>query len=212
MTNNLITICIVQYNKSMMQFLKRQLHNKKDFNCTGIFLSGEDALLQIPGLSPAIVILDIHLPGINGIDCMKQLKQLCPGTQFMIYTEEDAGEDIFAALKAGAVSYLLHTNLASNMEQYVKELYNGGSPISSSIARKIILPYQQPAADTQKEYGITKREKEILLLLEKGNSYNKVADLLFISNKTVRKHICNIYEKMDVGSKTAALNKFFGRN
>jgi two-component system, NarL family, response regulator LiaR len=212
MTNNLITVCIIHPDKKITSLLCGVLKQKNGFACTGIFASGEDALLRVPVLLPAVVILDIHLPGINGIECIKKLNPLCGGTQFMIYTADDDAADVFAALKAGAASYILSTSPATKLPGYIRELHNGGSPISSHIARKIILPLQQPLMDKQQHYGITKREKEILLLLDEGCSYNAVADLLFISSKTVRKHIYNIYEKMHVGSKTEALNRFFNRH
>jgi DNA-binding NarL/FixJ family response regulator len=212
MSNNFISICIILPNQSNATLVLKYLNKAPEHKCTGVFLSGEDAMAQIPAISPNIVLLDIHLPGINGIECIKILKAVCKNTQFMMYTACDDETTVLAAIKAGAAAYILNSCTEKDLAGYITELHYGGSPISGSIARKLILWLQQPCINNQEKYSITKREKEILLLLEKGNSYNAVADLLFISNKTVRKHICNIYEKMDVGSKTEALNKFFGRN
>ncbi len=212
MNNHFITICIVHRNKKNLQLLHQLLHNKEGCACVGIFLSGEDALLKIPKLSPAVVILDINLPGINGIDCIKQLKHLCKNTQFMIYTACDDNATVLAAFKAGAASYILHNSPLQELAGHIKELHNGGSPVSNSIARKLILSLQQPEINNQGKYAITKREKEILLLLDKGGSYNIIADTLFISSKTVRKHIYNIYGKLRASNKIEAVNRFFGRS
>jgi DNA-binding NarL/FixJ family response regulator len=211
MSKNFISICIIHPNQHTSTSLSAYLNNTSGNKCTGVFSSGEDALKQIPELSPAVVMLDINLPGINGIDCVRQLKHLCKDTQFMMYTAFDDEATILAAFKAGATSYILHKSPLQELPGHIKELHNGGSPMSNSIARKLILSLQQPEINNQRKYAITKREKEILLLLDKGGSYNSIADCLFISSKTVRKHIYNIYGKLRASSKIEAVNRFFGR-
>jgi two-component system, NarL family, response regulator LiaR len=212
MRNNQISVCIIDSNKNTATFLSGNLNKSPGAVCTGVFSSGEEALKQIPQISPDIVLLDVNLPGITGIDCVKQLKKLCKGTQFMIYTACDGETTVIAAFKAGATSYILNSCSVKSLAAHISELYNGGSPMSSSIARKLIQWLQQPEVNNQEKYAITKREKEILLLLDKGGSYNTIAASLFISSKTVRKHIYNIYGKLHVSSKIEAVNRFFGRS
>jgi DNA-binding NarL/FixJ family response regulator len=212
MSNNFISICIILPNQTTTTLLSKYLNKAPRHKCVGIFSSGEDALVQIPEILPNIVLLDMHLPGINGIECIKTLKAVCKDTQFMMYTACDDEATVLAAIKAGAAAYILNSCSAKDLAGHITELHYGGSPISSSVARKLILWLQQPGINNQQKYAITKREKEILLLLDKGGSYNTIADTLFISSKTVRKHIFNIYGKLKVSSKIEAVNRFFSRS
>jgi DNA-binding NarL/FixJ family response regulator len=211
MDSNRINICIVQHNRDKAILLSEYLNGRQGCVCKGIFLTGEDAVEQVPKLTPAVVLLDINLPGMGGVECIRQLKHYCKGLQIMIYTECEDEATVFAALSAGANAYVLQTSPLTELAGHISELCNGGSPVSSSIARKIILSFQKADAGNQEKYGVTKREREILVLLGKGCSYDAVAGSLFISSKTVRKHIYNIYEKLQVNNKIEAVNKFFGR-
>jgi DNA-binding NarL/FixJ family response regulator len=212
MSNKLLSYCIVNANENMARGISGFINAKKGFNCLGIFLSAEETLQHLPRLSPAVALVDITMPGITGIDCIRQLKSQCKDTQFMMYTSCDDETTVLTAFKAGAAAYILSSGSLKDLAGHIRELHNGGSPISSSIARKLIQWLQQPGINNQEKYAITKREKEILLLLDKGGSYNTIADSLFISPKTVRKHIYNIYGKLKVSSKIEAVNRFFGRN
>jgi two-component system, NarL family, response regulator LiaR len=211
MRNDQISVCIIDPNKNTAASLSGNLNKSPGAECSGVFSSGEEALKQVPQISPDIVLLDINLPGITGIDCVKQLRKLCTHTQFMIYTACDDETTVIEAFKAGATSYILNNCTAKGLAAHIRDLYNGGSPMSSSIARKLIQWLQQPEVNNQEKFAITKREKEILMLLDKGGSYNTIAASLFISSKTVRKHIYNIYSKLHVSSKIEAVNRFFGR-
>jgi two-component system, NarL family, response regulator LiaR len=206
-----ITVCIVEDRYDIREALRILIHETGDCACVGAYASAEDALEAIPALQPDVVLMDINLPGIDGIECIRQLKPLCPKVQFMICTVYDEEEKIFDALSAGANSFILKRSSGEKLVEAVKELYNGGSPISGDIARKIVKHFQRPATSQQDAYALTAREKEILELLARGITYQQVADQLFISSKTVRKHVYNIYEKLQVNSRMEAVNKYFGR-
>jgi two-component system, NarL family, response regulator LiaR len=208
-----IVVVTVEDNADIRNSLKELLNNDKDILCVATYDTAESAMIEIPEILPDIVLMDIGLPKMNGIDCIKKLKPLCPGVQYMICTIYDEDEKIFDALAAGANSYILKRSKQEVLIEAIKDLYEGGSPMSSDIARKIVLSFQKKTIDSQvTEYGITPRETEILGLLAEGLSYKEIAAKIFISVKTIRKHIYNIYEKLHVHNRLEALNKFFGKN
>jgi two-component system, NarL family, response regulator LiaR len=211
MMQPLITVCIVEDRKDIRESLKILVNEPGDCACVGEFANGEDALKEIPELQPDVVLMDIDLPGMNGIECIRQLKPLCPGVQFMICTVYDEDEKIFDALAAGANSYILKRSDSDTLINSIRDLHNGGSPMSSDIARKIVRQFQKALPFEKEDYHLTEREKEILELLAKGLTYQQTADKIFISGKTIKKHVYNIYEKLHVNSRTEAVNKYFGR-
>jgi two-component system, NarL family, response regulator LiaR len=211
MAQSLITVCIVEDRKDIRESLKILVNEAGDCACIGDFTNGEDAVKEIPELQPDVVLMDIDLPGINGIDCIRQLKPLCPRVQFMICTVYDEDEKIFDALAAGANSYILKRSDSDTLINSIRDLHNGGSPMSSDIARKIVRQFQKALPSEKEDYHLTDREKEILELLAKGLTYQQTADKIFISGKTIKKHVYNIYEKLHVNSRTEAVNKYFGR-
>ena len=213
MTETQITVCIVEDRIDIREALFSLVNSQPNLSCIGTYENAEDALMGIPELQPNVVLMDIDLPKMNGIECIKLLKPKCPRVQFMICTVYDEDEKVFDALRTGANGYILKRSPPARLLEAIVELYHGGSPMSSDIARKIVLSFQQkPEEKIQEEYHITPREQEILQLLSKGLSYQELADKLFISSKTVRKHIFNIYEKLHVNSRMDAVNKYFGRN
>jgi DNA-binding NarL/FixJ family response regulator len=212
MTETQITVCIVEDRIDIREALFSLVDSQPNITCIGSYENAEDALVGIPELQPNVVLMDIDLPKMNGIECIKLLKPKCPRVQFMICTVYDEDEKVFEALRTGANGYILKRSPPARLLEAIVELYHGGSPMSSDIARKIVLSFQQkPEEKIQEEYHITPREQEILQLLSKGLSYQELADKLFISSKTVRKHIFNIYEKLHVNSRMEAVNKYFGR-
>jgi two-component system, NarL family, response regulator LiaR len=212
MNETQITVCIVEDRIDIRESLCALVDSQSNLSCIGTYENAEYALVGIPELQPNVVLMDIDLPKMNGIDCIKLLKPKCPRVQFMICTVYDEDEKVFEALRTGANGYILKRSPPAKLVEAIVELYNGGSPMSSDIARKIVLAMQQkPEEKIQEEYHITPREQEILGLLSKGLSYQELADKLFISSKTVRKHIFNIYEKLHVNSRMEAVNKYFGR-
>ncbi len=213
MNETQITVCIVEDRIDIREALFALVDSQLNLSCISTYENAEDALVGIPELQPNVVLMDIDLPKMNGIDCIKLLKPKCPRVQFMICTVYDEDEKVFEALRTGANGYILKRSPPARLLEAIVELYHGGSPMSSDIARKIVLSFQQkPEEKIQEEYHITPREQEILTLLSKGLSYQELADKLFISSKTVRKHIFNIYEKLHVNSRMEAVNKYFGRN
>jgi two-component system, NarL family, response regulator LiaR len=211
MAEKMIAVCIVEDQKNIRESLEILVSNEADLICLGCFENGQKAVDAIPNLMPDLVLMDIDMPVLNGIDAIKQLKSQCPSMQFMVCTVYDEDAKVFEALKAGATSYILKRSSGKEITNAIRDLHAGGSPMSSDIARKIVLSFQASTANQQEIYSITKREKEILELLAKGMSYQEIADHIFISSKTLKKHIYNIYEKLHVNSKVEAINKFFGR-
>ncbi len=179
------------------------------FELVFTFSRAEEALDTIPSLQPDIVIMDINLPGINGIECIRRVKPQCPDTQFMIFTIYENDENIFTALEAGASGYLLKKSSMPQIAEALKELNEGGSPMSALIARKLVQRYHTPKEKNTVLEQLTSKEKEILLLLSEGLLYKEIADKLSITTGTVKQHIHRIYEKLHVSNKTEAINKVF---
>lgn len=177
------------------------------FELVFTFSQAEEALETIPSLQPDIVIMDINLPGISGIECIRRVKPLSPATQFMIFTIYENDENIFTALEAGASGYLLKKSSMPQIAEALKELYAGGSPMSALIARKLVQRYQKPVLKNDETGQLTPKEKEILLLLSEGLLYKEIADKLNITPGTVKQHIHRMYEKLHVSNKTEAINK-----
>jgi DNA-binding NarL/FixJ family response regulator len=211
MSNDCISVCIIHPNQKISATLCTYLNKAGGFKCAGMFVSEMDALEKITKISPDVILLDVLYSGMGGTESIKKLKAAYAYAQLMMYTACDDAATVLAAFKAGATAYILSDSPPAELAGHIRELYNGGSPVSSSITRKLILNLQQPEINNQEKYSITKREKEILLRLDKGESYNAIADSLFISSKTVRKHIYNIYGKLHASCKIEAVNRFFGR-
>lgn len=206
-----ISIAIVEDNEEIRKSLVAFIENAEGLLLIGQYANAETALQEIPEILPDIVLMDIGLPKMNGIECVRQLKPLCPNVQFMICTIYDEDEKIFDALEAGANSYILKRSKSEQLIEAIRDLYEGGSPMSSDIARKLVQSFQKKPAHDRSSFGITPREAEILDLLAEGLSYKEIAASISISVKTIRKHIYNIYEKLHVHSRLEAINKFFGK-
>ncbi len=207
-----ITICIVEDLDEVREGLKQFISLNSEFSVLGTFRAAEEALYEIPRLKPQIVIMDISLPGMNGIECIRQVKGQSPSTQFMMFTVYENDEKVFEALKAGASGYLLKNTGLVQMIEALKELHNGGSPMSANIARKLVTVFRDKEKETATIEVLSKRENDILQLLSKGLLYKEISDQLSISTGTVRQHIHHIYEKLHVQNRTEALNKAFGKN
>ena len=202
---------IIEDDKEMREGLEAIVRFHPGLECLASFPSAEEALANISSNIPDIVLMDIHLPGISGIECVKQLKPLLPQTQFMMCTVYEDTDTVYDSLCAGATGYLLKNSPPGKITDAILDLYHGGSPMSSTIARKVIHAFQPvPQLNTEVD-TLTKREHELLELLAKGYRYKEIAEKLFISFETVRTHIHNIYEKLHVQSRTEAVNKVFPR-
>ena len=207
-----ITLAIVEDLDEVRDGLKNFISLSQDFKIVDTFKTAEEAVHDLPKLKPDIVIMDINLPGMNGIECIRQVRDKIPGTQFMMFTVYENDEKVFEALKAGASGYLLKNTGLVQLIESLKELYNGGSPMSANIARKLVTVFRREQKETANLEALSNRENEILQFLSKGLLYKEIADQLSISVSTVRQHIHHIYEKLHVQNRTEAINKAFGKN
>ncbi len=205
-----ITLTIVEDLDEVRDGLKNFIALSKEFQVLQTFKTAEEAAEKIPKLQPDIVIMDINLPGMNGIECIRRIKNTLPSTQFMMFTVYENDEKVFEALKAGASGYLLKNTGLVQLIEALKELQNGGSPMSANIARKLVNIFRRQNNKESVEV-LSNRENEILQLLSQGLLYKEIADKLSISPNTVRQHIHKIYEKLHVQNRTEALNKAFGK-
>jgi len=205
-----IKIIIIEDQKEIRDMLAALINGSEGFSCIKTFENAEDAIKNIAGLKPDVVLVDIHLPQQSGVDCVIHLKPLCPHTQFVMCTSLEDTETIFSALKAGASGYLTKSTSSAKLLEAITEVHKGGSPMSSQIARKVVNSFQPQTAKINIHLeALSKREQEIVTLLSKGLRYKEIAGMLFVSTETVRTHIRNIYEKLQVNSRTEALNKVF---
>ncbi len=204
-----IKVGIVEDEHQIRESLLILINGSEGFSCVNGYESAEDAIREMPALYLDVVLMDIHLPGKNGIECITELKPLCPTTQFMMCTAFEDTESVFNALKAGATGYLTKTTQPSKILDAIVDVNNGGSPMSSNIARKIVASFQKEKKENVELQKLSEREQEILQLLSNGLRYKEISDKLSISTETVRTHIRNIYEKLQVNSRTDALNKVF---
>ncbi|MBK7939093.1 MAG: response regulator transcription factor [Lewinellaceae bacterium] len=204
-----IRVAIVEDDRDIRQSFEAIISGAAGYTCISAYDNAEDAVDDIPVQKPDVVIMDIHLPGMTGIDAVRMLKQEMPGLQIAMCTVYDDDEHIFNALRAGASGYLLKRTTPEKLLEAVSDLYQGGSPMSSEIARRVVASFQKTTAPSPELAILTPREKEILDLLAKGYLYKEIAAELFISIETVKRHIHNIYEKLHVQTRTEALNKVF---
>ncbi len=205
-----IKVSIVEDLPEVREGLSELIKSDKELLLLENFDNAESAMEKLPLLYPDIVIMDINLPGISGIDCIRQIKEKCPGTQFMMFTVYENDEKVLQALQAGATGYLLKRTNPQRILESIKELNQGGSPMSSNIARKLLNVFLNDKKATRKQI-LSDRENEVLQLLADGLLYKEIAERLHIVHGTVRQHIHNIYEKLHVQNRTEAVNKYFER-
>lgn len=209
-----ISVCIVDDNRELRNALQEIIEMSDGYKCLGTLPTAEDAIRQIPLLKPDVVLMDINLGGTeSGIDCVRALKPRIPSTNFMMCTVYEEDEKIFEALSAGASGYILKKTTPSKMLDAIRELYEGGAPMSSQIARKVVAAFlNKPATVGSNDLNnLTNREREILELLSRGMMYKEIALALNLANDTIRKHVYHVYEKLHVTNRVEAVNKFFGR-
>ncbi|MBA2499622.1 MAG: response regulator transcription factor [Chitinophagaceae bacterium] len=209
-----ISVCIVDDNPELRTVLSEIITMSDGYLCVGTLNTAAEAIKRIPEIGPDVVLMDINLgSGESGIDCVRELKPRMRSTNFMMCTVYEEDEKIFEALSAGASGYILKKTTPTKMLEAIRELHEGGSPMSSQIARKVVAAFQNKPANSPDSTieNLSSREKEILEWLSKGLTYKEIAAELFISQETVRKHVYHIYEKLHVSNRTEALNKFFGR-
>jgi DNA-binding NarL/FixJ family response regulator len=205
-----IKVAVVEDDKRLREGLVFLLNSTSEFQCVGSYPNAEMALKQLPSDWPDVVLMDINLPNMSGIECVAKLKALRPQLQVVMLTAYVDNEQIFNSLKAGASGYLIKKTPATEILEAVTDAHKGGSPMTSSIARKVVEFFRQAPPEKETE-DLSKRELEILDLLAKGYRYKEIADTLSISFDTVRFHLRNIYEKLHVHSRTEAVVKYLGK-
>jgi DNA-binding NarL/FixJ family response regulator len=210
-----ISVAIVEDNSDIRHALEQIIEMAEGYTLSCSCVNGEDALIKLPRFQPNVVLMDIHLGGMNGIEVVRELKPTCPDILFMMCTIYEEDEKIFEALNAGASGYITKKTAPAKMLEAIRELYEGGAPMSSQIARKVVMAFSQQhkhqGGEGEALEVLSKRELEILESLSKGLVYKEIASELFISSETVRKHVYNIYNKLHVSNRIEAVNKYFGR-
>ncbi len=206
-----IRVSIVEDNRGTRESLNELLNRAPALHCVGAHSSGEEALRQIPAELPDVVLMDINLPQMNGIECVSRLKQQMPKTQVLMLTTYEESDLIFDSLRKGASGYLLKNMPPTELVQAIEQVHAGGAPMSMQIARKVVSHFQQIKKPQSDMEHLTKREHEILALLAKGFLYKEIADQLGVTLSTVRAHLHAVYEKLHVQSRTEAVVKFLER-
>lgn len=203
----MIRIAIVEDNITLRNSLEKLINNNPVMECTSLLGNLNNVVLQFLHNKPDIVLMDIGLPGISGIEGVKTVKHHFPEIQVLMFTVFDDDEKIFEAIREGASGYLLKKTPPEEIAEAILQLHQGGAPMSPSIARKVIQAFQKQPVSGVSQFELTPREKEILNALVEGMSYKKIADTFFLSISTVRTHINNIYQKLHVNSKSQAVAK-----
>lgn len=213
MINN--SVAIVEDNNDIRQALEQIIESSTDYTLAGSCTTGEEALVKLPVLNPKVVLMDIGLgDGMNGIEVVRELKASNPDILFMMCTIYEEDEKIFEALRAGASGYILKKTQPAKLLEGITELIQGGAPMSSQIASKVVAAFQNKSITTSTGSSLSvlsKRENEILEMLSTGLLYKEISDKINITTETVRKHVYHIYEKLHVTNRVEAVNKYFGR-
>jgi DNA-binding NarL/FixJ family response regulator len=203
-----INVAIVEDNDKIREGLAVLIDGSEGFQCSAAYESAEEALRRLPSYNPDVVLMDIQLPGMSGIECVEKLKEKNPNVQIMMLTVFEDNEKVFKSIVAGATGYILKRTPAAELLRAIKELHEGGSPMSDQIARKVVQAFQQMGKSSKETENLTDREMEILSFLAKGYQDQEIADHFFLSIKTVRTHLRNIYQKLHVRSRTQAVLKY----
>jgi DNA-binding NarL/FixJ family response regulator len=206
-----ITVSIVEDSDKLRETLVRVLNRADGFRCVSQYANAEDALKDLPQAKPDVVLMDINLPGMNGVECVRQLKKIAPEIQVMMLTVYEDTENIFDALAAGASGYMLKRTAGKELLEAIAEVKRGGSPMTTHIARKVVQSFQRSAAAEAQTESLSDREQQVLDLLSRGLMYKEIADKLSISYETVHTYIRRIYEKLQVRTRTEAVAKFLRR-
>ena len=203
-----ITVSIVDDDAPARGILAEWVRGADGFRCVGVHENAETALAALPQEKPSVVLMDINMPGMSGIECVRRLKPQMMETQFMMLTVYEDPDHIFKALSSGASGYMLKRTPRAELLAAIKDVHAGGSPMSSNIARKIVQSFQRFNASPTETENLSPREREVLELLARGYLYKEIADSLHISVPTVNTHIRRIYEKLHVRSRSQAVAKF----
>jgi DNA-binding NarL/FixJ family response regulator len=206
-----ITVSIVEDSEQVRGTLARLISRAEGYRCLSQFANAEAALESLPNERPDVVLMDINLPGINGVECVRRLKQVAPEVQVMMLTVYEDTENIFNALAAGASGYLLKRTSRAELLDAIREVHRGGSPMTAHIARKVVQSFQQAGNSPQPTENLSPREQEVLDHLSRGFLYKEIAEKMGVSYETVHTYIRRIYEKLQVRTRTEAVAKFLRR-
>jgi DNA-binding NarL/FixJ family response regulator len=204
----MITVCIVEDLEDIRNGLAAIINMTDGYKVLRTFPNAEEAIEELSLLQPDIVVMDINLPGMSGIECIRRLHEKNRSIQFMMFTIYENSDIVFEALKVGATGYILKNSSPTKIIESLKELYHGGSPMNPEIAKKLVMRFQ---TFSDNEYNLTPKEQKILELMPKGYLYKEIAGELNNTVNTIKQHIRHIYEKLQVQSRTEALNKIYGR-
>ena len=202
------TVSIVEDNDQLRSTLVRLINRADDFRCVSNYATAEAALIGLPHDHPKVVLMDINLPGINGVECVRRLKETLPTAQVIMLTAYEDTENIFNALAAGAAGYLLKRSPRAELLDAIRDVCRGGSPMTSHIARKVVQSFQKTGASSKAAENLSSREQEVLDCLSQGFLYKEIAEKLGISYETVHTYVRRIYEKLQVRTRTEAVAKF----
>jgi DNA-binding NarL/FixJ family response regulator len=203
-----ITVSIVEDDPQIRGSLKELIGRAKGFRCLKSYANAESALKEIPQLKPDVVLMDINLPGMSGIECVRSLKATCPSIRIVMLTVYDEVGQLFNSLMAGACGYLLKRTPPDKLLEAIVEANAGGAPMTRKIARNVVQYFHQLGEAAPENQTLSKREQQTLVLLSEGFRYKEIADKLGISFNTVREYVHNIYEKLHVTSRTEAAMKY----
>jgi len=207
--NKILRIIIFDDNRNVRESVALLLSTTENMQLAAAFESCKNMLQQIELIKPDVVLMDIDMPSLNGIDAVKQLRTVFPHLPVLMLTGFEDDEKVFNSICAGANGYVLKNANMESLIQYIHEAYNGGAPMTPVIARKVLTQFArvQPAQSRGEDYNLSSREKDVLQLLVKGKSYKMIADELHISYETVHSHIRRIYQKLQVNSVGEAVSK-----
>lgn len=203
-----INVAIVEDDAGIRENLSRLIGGTAGYSCSGMYGSGQEALRQIARQPPDVVLMDINMPRMSGVECVRRLKAILPKLQVVMLTVYENSDVVFSALEAGASGYLLKRTPPEKLLEAIQEVHAGGAPMSSYIARKVVQSFRQRAQSSPEVAELSPREDEILALVARGYHNKEIADQLKISTETVRVHLRNIYEKLHVNSRSEAVVKF----
>ena len=203
-----IRVAIIEDDDWFRENLADELDAVEGFRCVGKYGTAEDAVSSLPDESPDVAIVDINLPGMNGIECLRELKPRCPDTDFLILTVYEESESIFDALLAGADGYLLKRSSTEEVLDAVRQVKQGGSPMTSQIARRVVQHFNRMGSATPHMAELSEREHRVLELLSRGDAYKQIADEMDVGINTIRMYIKAIYGKLRVHSRGEAVAKF----
>jgi DNA-binding NarL/FixJ family response regulator len=206
-----ISVSIVEDDPQVRSTLAKLIDSSPGYRCVSRHPSAENALQEIPKIKPNVTLMDINLPGINGVECARRLKPQLPATQIIMLTVYQNTENIFNALAAGATGYMLKQTPPDELLEAIKDVHSGGSPMNSHIARKIVQSFQRSSSAPSGAENLSPRESQVLDLLAKGYLYKEIAETMKVTYATVHTHIRHIYEKLHVRSRTEAVAKHLGQ-